>query len=251
MSTTQRKDGSQFSGVCPGQLKVQEDQQQQDKYVIAQPIFVFEKGEYPFKRPAEDSLDETAEHGFRGFSRKRVRSSSVTLHTTDSQSQGVPSSSQTRLRSSSFTDVPTFPPSGPVKKNNVFMTSHLLQGNDGMNNAEQGSPMRLSEQVLRPAVLKPPQAQSCEKVGPAFWPSTSKSCIIKENTKHEISEAKASTLSENLPNARGSVRLSTDLHVSQATSGCRPMEDKCSFKSCSSDFVFGENMVERVMVSFW
>ncbi|XP_055457099.1 ran-binding protein 3-like [Psammomys obesus] len=247
MSTTQRKDGSQFSGACPGQLKVQEDQQQQDKYVIAQPIFVFEKEEYPFKRPAEDSLDETAEHGFRGFSRKRVRSSSVTLHTTDSQSQGVPASSQTRLRSSSFTDVPTFPPSGPVKKKNVFMTSHLLQGNYGMNNAEQGSPMRLSEQVLRPAVLKPPQAQSCEKVGPAFWPSTSKSCIIKENTKHEISEAKASTLSENLPNARGSVRLSTDLHVSQATSGCRPMEDKCSFKSCSSDFVFGENMVERVM----
>ncbi|OBS71793.1 hypothetical protein A6R68_13629, partial [Neotoma lepida] len=64
-----------------------------------------------------------------------------------------------------------------------------------------------------------------------------------------ISEVNSSLLSENLPNARSSVQLSTDLHVSEATSGCQPKEDKCSFKSCSPDFVFGENMVERVLIN--
>nr|BAE21151.1 unnamed protein product [Mus musculus] len=89
MSTTQRKDDSHlFTSSCTRQLQVQEDRQQQEKYVIAQPIFVFEKGEHNFKRPAEDSLEETAEPEFTGFLRKRVRSSSVTLHTTDPQSQG-------------------------------------------------------------------------------------------------------------------------------------------------------------------
>uniref|UniRef100_A0A8C2N1H3 RAN binding protein 3-like n=1 Tax=Cricetulus griseus TaxID=10029 RepID=A0A8C2N1H3_CRIGR len=89
MSSTQRKeDGHLFASLGTCQLKAQKDQQQQEKYVIAQPVFVFEKGEHTFKRPAEDSLDETAERELSVFSRKRVRSSSVTLHTTDSQSPG-------------------------------------------------------------------------------------------------------------------------------------------------------------------
>ncbi|XP_051006796.1 ran-binding protein 3-like [Acomys russatus] len=248
MSTTQRKDGSHMpTSLCACQLKAQEDQHQQEKYVIAQPIFVFEKREHSFKRPAEDSLGEAAEHEFSGSSRKRVRSLSVTLHTTDAQSLGVPASSQTRLRSSSLTDVPTFPPSGPVRKNNVFMTSHLLQRNDGMNSMEQGPPGRHSDHVLRPAILQPPQAQSCEKAGTAFGPSALKSCKIKENTTYRISEANSSLLSENLPNAGSSVQLSPDLHSSATTQGCRPKEDKRSFRSCTSDFVFGENMLERVL----
>ncbi|GAB1299236.1 Ran-binding protein 3-like [Apodemus speciosus] len=221
------------------------------KYAIAQPIFVFEKGEHSFKRPAEDSLDEAAELEFTGFSRKRVRSSSVTLHTTDSQSRGGAALSQVRLRSSSFTDVPTFPPARPVKKNNVFMTSRLLQRNDDMNNAEQGPPVRSSEHVLRPAVLQPSQTQSCQKVGTTFGPGASTSCKTKENTEHEISEVGSSSnvLSENLPNARSSVQSYTDPRIPEAPSGRRPKEDTCSFKSCSPDFVFGENMVERVLIN--
>ncbi|XP_042117382.1 ran-binding protein 3-like isoform X2 [Peromyscus maniculatus bairdii] len=247
MSTTQRKDDSPLlTGLGTCQLKAQEDQQQQEKHVIAQPIFVFEKGEHTFKRPAEDRLDEAAEHEFNGFSRKRIRSSSVTLHTTDSQALGVAASSQTRLRSSSFTDVPTFPPSGPVRKNNVFMTSSLVQRNIDMNSIEQG-PVRPSEHVLRPATLQPPQVQSCEHLSKTSGPGASKPCKLKENTKHKVSEANSSLLSENLSNARSSAQLSTDLQVSEATSGCQPKEDTCSFKSCSSDFVFGENMVERVL----
>ncbi|ERE85818.1 ran-binding protein 3-like isoform X2 [Cricetulus griseus] len=247
MSSTQRKeDGHLFASLGTCQLKAQKDQQQQEKYVIAQPVFVFEKGEHTFKRPAEDSLDETAERELSVFSRKRVRSSSVTLHTTDSQSPGVAALSQTRLRSSSFTEVPTFPPSGPVRKNNVFMTSSLVQRNIDMNSGEQG-PVRPSEHVLRPAILQPPQAQSCENISKTFGHSASKSCKIKENTKHKIPEWNSSLLSENLPHTRSSVQLSADLHTSEATSRCQPKEDNCSFKSCSSDFVFGENMVERVL----
>ncbi|XP_075832032.1 ran-binding protein 3-like isoform X2 [Microtus pennsylvanicus] len=222
MSTTQRKDDSHlFASLCTCQLKVQEDQQQPEKYVIAQPTFVFEKKEHTFKRPAEDSLDEMAEHEFSGFSRKRIRSSSVTLYSTDSKSLGVAASSQTRLRSSSFTDAPTFPPSGP------------------------GS-VRPSEHVLRPAILQPPQTQSCKNISKTFGHGELKSCKIKENIKHKISDANSGLQSENLPNA-SSVQLSTDLHVSEETSGCQPTEDKRSFQSCTSDFVFGENMVERVL----
>ncbi|XP_029400002.1 ran-binding protein 3-like isoform X2 [Mus pahari] len=226
MSTTQRKDDSHlFTSLCTRQLKVQEEQPQQEKYVIAQPIFIFEKGEHNFKRPAEDSLEETAEPEFTGFLRKRVRSSSVTLHTTDPQSLGVATLSQTRLRSSSFTDVPTFPPCRP------------------------GSPVRPSEQVLRPAILQPSQTQSCQKAGTTFGPGASESCKTKEKAEHEISEVgnSSSLLSENLPNARSSVQLSTDPCISEAPLGCQPKEDECPFTSCSSDFVFGENMVERVL----
>ncbi|EDL75676.1 rCG51035 [Rattus norvegicus] len=186
MSTTPRKDDSHlFTSVRPCQLKVQEEQQPQEKYVIAQPIFVFEKGEHNFKRPAEDSLDEAAELEFTGFLRKRVRSSSVTLRTTDSQSLGVAALSQARLRSSSFTDVPTFPPSRPVRKNNVFMTSRLLQRNDDMNNVGQGPPVRPSDHVLRPAVLQPSRTQSCQKGGTTLGPGASKTCETKENTEHK------------------------------------------------------------------
>ncbi|XP_029423639.1 ran-binding protein 3-like isoform X2 [Nannospalax galili] len=218
-----------------------------EKSVIAQPIFVFEKGEQTFKRPAADALHEAAEHECGGFSRKRVRSSSFTLHATESQTQGVANLSQKRRRSSSFTDVPTFPPSGPVRKNNVFMTSSLVQRNSDMNHVEQG-PVKHSEHILRPAILQPPQTQSFEKVSKTFGHDASKSCKIKEETKHKISEVNFSLLSEKLPNTRNSVQPSTNQHTSEATSvGCQPNEDKCSFKSCSSDFVFGENMVERVL----
>ncbi|XP_040129657.2 ran-binding protein 3-like isoform X3 [Ictidomys tridecemlineatus] len=246
MSTTQRK-GSSHLFTSPSTCHLQEDQRQQEKSVIAEPIFVFEKGERTFKRPAEDTPFEAAEPDCNRFSRKRVRSSSFTLCTADSPSQGVSTLSQKRLRSSSFTDLPTFPPSGPVKKNNVFMTSSLVQMNADVNSAEQG-PVKHSEHVLRPATLQPPhQAQSCEKIGQTFEQNASESCKIKEKLKHKISEENPHLLSENLPSARISVPLSTNQQFSGSTSvGCQP-NGKFSFKSCSLEFVFGENMVERVL----
>nr|KAF6355856.1 RAN binding protein 3 like [Myotis myotis] len=174
MSAVPRGGGSHLlRGLHTCRPRLPEDPQQREKSVIAQPIFVFEKREQSFKRPAEETLHEAAE---------------------------------------------------PVKKNNVFMTPTLVQRSVDMNSAEQ-SPLKHSEHVLRPAILQPPRAQSCEK----------------------ISE-KNSLLSENLPNAGISIQLSTNqILLGAASVGCQPNEDKYSFKSCSSNFVFGENMVERVL----
>ncbi|XP_025243955.1 ran-binding protein 3-like isoform X4 [Theropithecus gelada] len=223
MTTIPRKGSSHLLGslhTC--QLKLQEDRQQQEKSVIAQPIFVFEKGEHTFKRPAEDTLYEVAEPECNGFSRKRVRSSSFTFHITDSQSQGV-------------------------RKNNIFMISTLVQSNVDIKSAEQG-PVKHSKHVIRPAILQLPQAQSYAKVRKTFGHKALESCKIKEKTNNKISEGNSYLSSENLSSARISVQLSTNQHFLGATSvGCQPNEDKCSFKNCSSNFVFGENMVERVL----
>ncbi|XP_036787985.1 ran-binding protein 3-like isoform X1 [Manis pentadactyla] len=248
MSTIQRKGGSHLlNSLHTCNLRLSEDQRQQEKSVIAQPIFVFEKREQTFKRPAEDTLYEPAEHECNGFSRKRIRSSSFTLNTTDSQSQGASTLSQNQMRSSSFTDLLTFPPSGPVKKNNVFMTSNLVPRNVGMNSAEPG-PVKHPEHVLRPAILQPPQAQRCENIRNTFEHSALESCKTKENTKNKILEGNSYLLTENLRSARVSVQLSTNQNILGAMSvGCQPDEDQYSSKSCSSDFVFGENMVERVL----
>ncbi|XP_054439919.1 ran-binding protein 3-like [Pteronotus mesoamericanus] len=207
-----------FHGLHTCRLKLPGDEQQQGKSVIAQPVFVFEKREQTFKRPAEEALCEAAEHECYGFSGKRIRSSSFSLHTTDSQSQGV-------------------------KKNNIFMTPTLVQRNLDMNSAEQG-PVKYSEHVLRPAILQPPQAQRCEKVRH----NALEHCKTTGKTKHKISERNSCLPSKNLLSARKSGQLSTSQMFWGAPSvGYQPNEDKYSFKSCSSDFVFGENMVERVL----
>uniref|UniRef100_A0A8D1NWF8 Ran-binding protein 3-like n=1 Tax=Sus scrofa TaxID=9823 RepID=A0A8D1NWF8_PIG len=244
MSTIQSKGSSHlFNSLHTCRWKLPEDQQHQEKSVIAQPIFVFEKREQTFKRPAEDTLHEAAERECNDFSRKRVRSSSFPLHATDSQSQGASSLSLKRLRSSSFTDLPTFPHSGPVKKNNVFMIPTFVQRKIDTNSAEQG-PVKNSEHVLRPAILQPPQAQRCVR----FGHNVLESCKTTEKNKNRISEGNSYLLSENVPSARISVQQATNQNVLGATSvGCQPNEDKHSFKSCSSDFIFGENMLERVL----
>uniref|UniRef100_A0A8C9DF93 Ran-binding protein 3-like n=1 Tax=Prolemur simus TaxID=1328070 RepID=A0A8C9DF93_PROSS len=218
MSTTQRKGSSHLFGVHTCKLKLHEDRPQQEKSVIAQPVFVFEKGEQTFK-VSNFTLSIEFLTECNGFSRKRVWSSSFTWHTTDSQSRGV-------------------------RKNNVFMTSILVQSNVDENSAEQG-PVKHSEHVLRPAILQPPQVQSCEKVRKTVGHNALESC----KTKEKVSEENSYLLSESLPSARISIQLSTpNQHFSGATSvGCQPNEDKCSFKSCSFNFVFGENMVERVL----
>uniref|UniRef100_A0A2K5PU43 Ran-binding protein 3-like n=1 Tax=Cebus imitator TaxID=2715852 RepID=A0A2K5PU43_CEBIM len=248
MTTIPRKGSGHLLGslhTC--KLKLQEDQRQQEKSVIAQPIFVFKKREHTFKRPAEDTRYEATEPECNGFSRKRVRSSSFTFHITDSQSQGVSTLSQKQVRSSSFIDLPTFPTSGLVRKNNVFMTSTLVQSNVDIKSAEKG-PVKHSERVLRPAILQLPQARSCAKARKTFGHKASESCKTKEKTKNKISEGNSYLLSENVSSARISVQLSTKQHFLSATSvGCQPNEDKCFLKSCSSNFVFGENMVERVL----
>nr|KAF6490778.1 RAN binding protein 3 like [Molossus molossus] len=218
MSAVQREGSSHlFNGLHSCRQKLPEDQRQQEKSVIAQPIFVFEKREQTFKSPAEETPCEAAEPECNGFSRKRTWAPPFSLHATDSQFQGV-------------------------KKNNVFMTPTLVQRNADMNSAEQ-SPVKHSEHVLRPAILPPPRARKCEKVRH----NALEHCKMKEETKHKISEGNCS-LSANFPSARISAQLSTTQILLGATPvGCQPNEDKYSFKSYGSDFVFGENMIERVL----
>ncbi|KAM7148718.1 ran-binding protein 3-like isoform 2-T2 [Molossus nigricans] len=244
MSAVQGEGSSHlFNGLHSCRRKLPEDQRQQEKSVIAEPIFVFEKREQTFKSPAEETPCEAAEPECNGFSRKRTWAPPFSLHATDSQFQGVSTLTQKRMRSSSFTDLPTFPSSGTVKKNNVFMTPTLVQRNADVNSAEQ-SPVKHSEHVLRPAILPPPRARKCEKVRH----NALEHCKMKEETKNKISERNSCSLSANFPSARISAQLSTTQILLGATSvGCQPNEDKYSFKSCGSDFVFGENMIERVL----
>nr|XP_044988093.1 ran-binding protein 3-like [Jaculus jaculus] len=218
-----------------------------EKLVIAQPIFIFEKEKQTFKRPAEDTLYEVTKHECNSFSRKRIRSSSFTLQTTDLQSRGVSAVSQKRLRSSSFTDLPTFPPSGPVRKNNVFMTSSLVQRNVGMNSTEQG-PTKHSEHVLRPSMLQPPPSQSRDKGSKTAGPQAPEPWKSSESPERQISEGSFGLPGKISPTARSSSQPSaSQCFLSVASVGCQPNEDKYSFESYSSDFVFGENMVERVV----
>ncbi|XP_062067754.1 ran-binding protein 3-like isoform X2 [Lepus europaeus] len=223
MSTTQTTASCHlFCSLRTCKQKLQEDRPQQEKSVIAQPVFIFEKEEQTFKRPAEDTLYEAAEHECNDHSRKRVRSSSFTLHTADAQAQGV-------------------------KENNIFMKSTLVKRNIDMNSEEQGT-VKHSEHVLRPAILQPPQSQIYEKARKSFEHNTLESSKMTEKIKHRISEGSSYLLSENLPSTQISVQLSIDQPFVGITSvGCQSSEDKFSFKSCSPDFVFGENMVERVL----
>ncbi|XP_006902417.1 PREDICTED: ran-binding protein 3-like [Elephantulus edwardii] len=112
-----------------------------------------------------------------------------------------------------------------AKKNSLFMSSTVVQNTSHTSNTEQG-PVKHLQHILRPAILQPPQVQRWEKV--------------PEGTPILLSEKSSST--------RISAPLSMNQDFSGAASvGCHINEDKSSFKSCSSEFVFGENMVERIL----
>ncbi|XP_063177060.1 ran-binding protein 3-like isoform X1 [Chroicocephalus ridibundus] len=209
--------------------------------VLAQPIFVFKKKDRPLKRPAEDPVCK-AENDFISCSRKRARSSSFTFQKSDSQSNKA--LAQKRGRSSSFTVLPTFPPSQPVKKNNIFMSSALLQRNpDLIKSTKEGS---LSQSqlwnVIRPAILQPPQALTCLEI-PVVSPETKKEAHV------QVSEDSSYSSAENSVNSKTAERLSTTMNPSSSkTTQIQSLEDRSVQNSTNSDFVFGENMVERVLV---
>ncbi|XP_058535979.1 ran-binding protein 3-like [Ochotona princeps] len=186
MSTGQRAGSCHlFNSLRVCKRKLSEDEPQQEKSIIAQPIFVFENREQIFKRPAENTLNEAAKHVCNGHSRNCVQSSSFTLHTSDSQAQGVSTLSQKTMRSSSFTDFPAFLPSVPVKKNNVFMTPTLVKRNVDTNSEKQG-PVKRSEHVLRPATLQAPQSQNCKRARKSYEHNTLESSrMTQENIKHK------------------------------------------------------------------
>ncbi|KAM7077135.1 ran-binding protein 3-like isoform 2-T2 [Ciconia maguari] len=227
-------------GSCSGKLNPKEECCT-ERSVLAQPTFVFEKKDRPLKRPAEDPVCK-AENDFISCSRKRARSSSFTFQKSDSQSNTDTTPTQKRGRSSSFTILPTFPPSQPVKKNNIFMTSALLQKNPGLiKSTIEGSLSQTQlRNVIRPAILQPPQALASPE-NPVVSPVTKKEACV------QLSEDSSYSSAEHSVSSKTAVRSSTTMNLSSSkTTQSQLVEDR-SVQNSNSDFVFGENMVERVL----
>ncbi|KFP85574.1 Ran-binding protein 3-like, partial [Acanthisitta chloris] len=151
---------------------------------------------------------------------------------------------QKRERSSSFTILPTFPPTHTVKKNNIFVTSALLQRNpDFIKSTRKGFlPPSQLRNVIRPAVLQPPQALTCPENPVVSLVTEKEACV-------QLSEDSSCSSAENSVNSKTAVRSSTTMKLSNSeTTQSQFLEDRSVQSSKNSDFVFGENMVERVLI---
>ncbi|KAM9367381.1 ran-binding protein 3-like [Phaethornis superciliosus] len=211
-----------------------------ERSVLAQPTFVFQKKDCPFKRPAEDPIHNTG-NDFISCSRKRARSSSFTFQKSDSQA--ITALAQKRGRASSFTILPTFPPTQPVNNNNIFMTSALLQRKpDLIRSTKEGSlPQSQLWSVIRPAILQPPQALTCPE-NPVVPQAT------KKETHTKVCEDSSFSSAENSVSSKRAVRSSTTTTLSSSkTTQSHLFKDRLVQNSSNSDFVFGENMVDRVL----
>ncbi|NXE06444.1 RNB3L protein, partial [Lophotis ruficrista] len=150
---------------------------------------------------------------------------------------------QKRGRSSSFTILPTFPPSQPVKKNNIFMTSALLRRNaDLIQSTREGSLSQSQlRNVIRPAILQPPQAPTCPE-NPVV------SLVTKKGAHVQLSEDISYSSAENPVSSKTAARSSATMNLSSSKTMQSQFEDRRAQNSSNSDFVFGENMIERVLV---
>ncbi|XP_021407455.1 ran-binding protein 3-like isoform X1 [Lonchura striata] len=212
-----------------------------EKSVLAQPTFVFEKKDRSLKRPAEDPVFK-AENDFISCSRKHARSSSLIFQKSDSQPNTDTSLTQQRGRSSSFNTLPTFPPSQTVKKNNIFMTTALLQRNpDIIKSTREGSlsPSHLWN-VIRPATLQPPQALTCPEIPVVSLMTKKEACV-------QLSEDSSYSSTENSVNSKP-VGSSITISLSSSQKTQSQLLKERGLQNSNSDFVFGENMVERVLV---
>ncbi|XP_010563972.1 PREDICTED: ran-binding protein 3-like [Haliaeetus leucocephalus] len=167
---------------------------------------------------------------------------------------------QKRGRSSSFTILPTFPPCQPVKKNNIFMTSALLQRNpDWIRSTKEGSLSQSQlRNVIRPAILQPPQALACPE-NPVVSLVTKKEayvqsslCRFGELYSDCIAAASHKQMQRNSVITKICEHIGHRRHEDDHTGLIRKtrsqlFEDESVQNSSSSDFVFGENMVERVL----
>ncbi|NWI90144.1 RNB3L protein, partial [Pitta sordida] len=212
-----------------------------EKSMLTQPTFVFENKDRTLKRPAEDSVCK-AENDFISCSRKRARSSSFTFQKSDSQPNTDTSHPQKRGRSSSFTILPTFPPSQTVKKNNIFMTTAFLRRKPDFKNTEGSlSPSQL-QNVIRPAILPSTQALTCPE-NPVV------SLVTKNEAYVQLSEDSSYSSAENSVSSKPAVRSSSIMNLSGSqTTEIQLLEERRVQTSSNSDFVFGENMGERVLV---
>ncbi|KAM6302357.1 ran-binding protein 3-like [Podargus strigoides] len=212
-----------------------------ERSVLAEPTFVFEKKDRPLKRPAEDPVGKAENDSI--SSRKRARSSSFTLQKSDSQSNTDTTLTQKRGRSFSFTILPTFPPSQPLQKNNIFMTSALLQRKPDLIKSKNKGSLSQSQlrNIIRPAILQPSQVLTCPDNPVVTLVSKKEACI-------QLSEDSSYSSTENSVSSKTAARSSTTMNLpSSKTTQSQLFEDRSVQTSGNSDFVFGKNMVERVL----
>uniref|UniRef100_A0ACB8EPR2 Uncharacterized protein n=1 Tax=Sphaerodactylus townsendi TaxID=933632 RepID=A0ACB8EPR2_9SAUR len=161
-------------------------------------------------RPCKRSAEDyecKTENVFIGCSRKRARASTFSFQTSTSSSYRV--------------------------KNNIFMTSTLLHKDPDVNVTEKGlSSPAVQQVVLRPAILQPPQAPLCRK-------------IMGIGIENILAD-------EHKANTEESEEINSLRNRSEHFSDAEPMNNQLAENQTPSNekhlnFVFGENIVERVL----
>ncbi|XP_039606470.1 ran-binding protein 3-like isoform X2 [Polypterus senegalus] len=222
-----------------------------EKPTIAPPVFIFQKAERPLKRSAENSRLENA--GLGAILEKRGRSSSFTFSGSGCQSQADSSSRDKRVRSSSFNCTATSFPPQPAPRNNVFMPSSLSMINTERGNFTPESvpaPSNGKKNVIRPATLPAPQPQSitfpaANEAAPGS--SIGASCLPQRDEKgHQKVTLETVCLQANYDANRESA-CSPFLHLSTKEISRKCLDQEMSGREANLEFVFGENMSERVL----
>ncbi|POI28086.1 hypothetical protein CIB84_008164, partial [Bambusicola thoracicus] len=96
------------------------------------------------------------------------------------------------------------------KKNNIFMTSALLRRNTDIESTKEGSlPGSQLRNVIRPAILQPPQALTCPE-NPVV------SLVTKKQAHIQLSEDDSYSSSENLADSKTAVKSSITEDISSS-----------------------------------
>ncbi|XP_049324837.1 ran-binding protein 3-like isoform X1 [Astyanax mexicanus] len=197
------------SGVRRGAYSTAED-----KPVLVPPMFVFQKMTAPVKRRPEEEGNGAAVN-------KRVRS--ITYPSLHSRNRKGPYDSVRRVRSTSL----SFPPPLPVSRSNVFMPSNLHNPNK-ISTSAGSSQSKVKRTMLRPSLLVAP--------GPWNGRNTPHLRQVRLNTDEEISR-----VTFDLPSSAGA------LEQRALPQTGRSLLESDSAIAGSIEFVFGENMSERVL----
>ncbi|XP_041092135.1 ran-binding protein 3-like isoform X3 [Polyodon spathula] len=210
---------------------------------IAPPVFVFHKKEQTLKRPAEDSKCES---GLGVPAEKRGRSTSFTYSSTASHIQADSNCRDKRVRSSSFSCILSFPPQKPVAGNNVFMPSSLLSRlNVDNSSTEKGLvPPSVKRTLLWPAVLQAPLLHSFSQPAPSE--ETPGRCVSAATTPQVLQEPSALS-AQDAASVEMESTSSIFLQLSPAIAAGNLANQKTTRIDGNAEFVFGENMSERVL----
>ncbi|XP_041092159.1 ran-binding protein 3-like isoform X6 [Polyodon spathula] len=211
---------------------------------IAPPVFVFHKKEQTLKRPAEDSKCES---GLGVPAEKRGRSTSFTYSSTASHIQADSNCRDKRVRSSSFSCILSFPPQKPVAGNNVFMPSSLLSRLNVDNSSTEKAglvPPSVKRTLLWPAVLQAPLLHSFSQPAPSE--ETPGRCVSAATTPQVLQEPSALS-AQDAASVEMESTSSIFLQLSPAIAAGNLANQKTTRIDGNAEFVFGENMSERVL----